>query len=136
MASGLFERVNTHEPKNAPGSGLTAAIWADRIRPVPSGSGLSATSGMVVYMARLYTNMLQEPQDAIDPALVATVDAVLSRLTVDFTLGGAIKNIDLLGQTGTTLEATAGYVNIGGTLYRVMDITIPCIVNDAWTQGA
>ena len=47
-ASGYFDRVAGHEPKNAPGNGLSAAVWVDRIGPVPAGSGLAATSALVV----------------------------------------------------------------------------------------
>ncbi len=136
LATGLFLRVNTHEPKSAPKEGLTAALWADRIIPAPEGSGLQATTAVTVYMIRIYSNMLAQPQDAIDPAVVTATDVVMTDLSGDFELGGNARNIDLLGQTGITLSAQAGYVTIDNTMFRVIDITVPCIINDAWTQTA
>lgn len=136
LKSGLFDKVGTHEPKNPPGGKLTAAVWFQAVGPVPAGSGLAATSAVITFMMRLYTSMVQEPQDLIDPALVAAADVILEDLSGDFHLGGNVRNIDLLGQTGQALSAQAGYVTIGSTMYRVIDITIPCIVNDAWAQSA
>ena len=134
--TGLFAQVNGHEPKRAPDADLTAAVWAQTVGPVPDKSGLAATSALVTFTIRLYTNMLQEPQDAIDPAIVVATDTLLGDLHGDFTLGTAVGFVDLLGQTGATLEATAGYLDIDGTLYRVMDINVPVILFDAWSQTA
>lgn len=136
LSLGLFERVNTHEPKNAPGNGLTAAIWADRIAPIPGASGLAASTGLVTFMVRIYSNMLQEPQDAIDPNLLAAVDTLIATYSGDFELGGSVRNIDLLGQHGPALSAQAGYINHDNKLYRVMTITLPVVVNDVWSQVA
>jgi hypothetical protein len=137
LATGLFRQVNTHEPKKAPpDAGLTAAVWMDRVAPHPAASGLQITTAVTVYMIRIYTNMLAEPQDAIDPAVLAATDTLFTSLHGDFELGGNARNIDLLGETGNQLSAQAGYVDIDGVLYRVMDITVPVIVNDVWTQTA
>ena len=134
-ASGLFERVNTHEPKNAPGNGLTAAVWVDRVWPVRS-SGLASTSALVVLMVRIFTNMISEPQDAIDPNITAAVGVLFDAYSGDFELGGTARQVDLLGQTGTPLSAQAGYVEQDHKLFRVITITVPIIVNDAHTQAA
>ena len=136
LASGHFERVNGHEPKSAPGNGLTAAVWAQDIGPVPAGSGLQATSGLLVFNVRLYTPMISEPQDAIDPALMAAVHALFTAYSGDFDLGGNVRCIDLLGQAGTPLSARAGYLEQDKKIYRVFTITLPVIVNDAWEQVA
>lgn len=136
LASGLFEKVNGAEPKSPPAGSLTAAVWVDRIAPVPTDSPLNATTALLVAMIRLYSPMLQEPQDAIDPALVAATDTIIGDLSADYTLDGTIRNVDLLGQSGTSLGAQAGYVSIQQTMYRVIDITVPCLVSDAWSQTA
>lgn len=135
LSLGLFERVNTSEPKNAPGHGLTAAIWVQVIEPVQS-SGLAATSGRVEFNLRIYTNMLSEPQDAIDPNMTAAVDTLMDAYSGDFDLGATVRNIDLLGAHGTALRAQAGYINQDGKLYRVMTVTLPVIINDIWNQEA
>lgn len=134
LALGHFERVNQHEPKNAPGLGLSCAVWVDDIGPARGQSGLNATTARVVLNVRLYTSMLTEPMDDIDPNLMVALDALMGAYSGDFTLGGAVRNVDLLGATGTPLSARAGYLNQGGKLYRVMTITLPLIVNDLWEQ--
>lgn len=133
LASGQFERVNQHEPKNAPGNGLTAAVWVETIAPVRS-SGLAATSAVVTLNVRLYVSMLAEPQDAIDPNIVAAVDALMTAYSGDFELGGLVQAVDLLGMAGVPMSARAGYLDQDGKLFRVMTITLPLIVNDVWEQ--
>lgn len=136
-ATGLFDRVNKHEPKNKPGRGLTAALWVDRIEPARARAGLAATSARVVLNLRIYTNMLQNPQDAIDPNIMRATDVVMTDLSGDFDLGDADRWIDLLGATqGHPLYAQSGYINIDNMVYRVMTITVPIIVENAWTQAA
>jgi hypothetical protein len=134
--TGLFEKVNGHEPKNSPGSGLTAAVWVDTIDPVALASGLAITSARVGVLVRIYTNMLQEPQDSIDPNIVAAVSILMGQYAGDFDLGGLVRNVDLLGQHGVPLRAQAGYLEQDKKLFRVMTITVPLIVNDVWNQEA
>ena len=132
--SGYFDRVNTHEPKSKPGKGLTSAIWVQEISPLPQASGLSITSGRILFINRCFSNMLKEPQDAIDPELTRAVSNLVRRYHDDFDFGGIIRNVDCLGQFGVSLSAVAGYEEIDGTMFRIMDISIPCIVNDIWAQ--
>lgn len=132
--SGYFERVNTHEPKNSPGNGLTAAVWMDYLGPTTS--GLASTSVLVILKIRIYGNMLQEPQDEIDPDITLAAAGLIESLSGDFELSGAARCVDLLGESGERLSARAGYLNVSGVLYRVMDITLPILVNDVWTQVA
>lgn len=134
MTLGLFERVNTHEPKNAPASGLVCAIWVQSIAPLGRASGLNATSGKVELRARIYTSMLAEPQDYIDPAVLAAASTLMAEYSDNLTLGGTVRNVDLLGQWGTPLSAVAGYVTIAGKIFRVMEVTLPIIINDLYAQ--
>lgn len=134
MTLGLFETVNTHEPKSKPGNGLTCAIWIQTIRHVNS-SGLAATSGVVSLRARLYTSMLTQPYDMIDPNLTAAAATLLAAYSGDMELGQTVRNIDLLGQTGESLSAQAGYVDLDRKMFRIIDVTIPVIINDLWAQS-
>ncbi|KIQ67057.1 hypothetical protein TR51_06645 [Kitasatospora griseola] len=136
LASGYFEAVNGHEPKNAPGSGLTAAVWVDAVQPAVSSSGLASSSALLVFYVRLYTSMHQEPQDAIDPNLVKALSALFSAYAGDFELGGDARMVDLRGAEGSLLSARAGYLNQDQRLLRVITITLPVIVNDAWDEVA
>lgn len=133
LASGLFRAVNGHEPKSAPEAGLTCAVWADTVDPVRE-SGLAVSSARVVFKLRLYTPMISEPQDAIDPTLLAAADVVLAAIHADLELGGTVRNIDVFGANGVALGARAGYVTIGSTVFRVIDVTVPAIINDVWNQ--
>lgn len=135
MACGLFERVNQHEPKNAPGNGLSCAVWADTVRPSVT-SGLAATSVQVIYKLRIYTNMLSEPQDAIDPQVLNAVDVLMGELLGDYDLGGTVMCVDVRGIAGVRMDAQAGYITQGGVQMRVMTITLPTLVNDVWTENA
>lgn len=137
MASGYFDRVNQHEPKNKPGRGLTAAVWIDKIEPANQQSSLIATTARVTFNVRVYTNMLQNPQDMIDPSVMIATDALFEAYSNNFTLGGLVEYVDLLGATqGHPLYSQSGYINIDNMVYRVITITVPCIVEDAWPQAA
>lgn len=135
LASGRFERVNGHEPRNPPGVGATAAVWVDLIEPARLNSGLNQTTARLVLNVRIYTSTLSEPQDAIDPAVIGAVSTLMAAYSGDFTLGGLVRNVDLLGQAGNPMAAQAGYLQQDGRLYRVMTISLPLIVNDVWGQA-
>lgn len=128
LASGVFDRVNAHEPKVPPGAGITCAVWVDRIEPARS--GLNSTSVRMTLNVRLFTSMLSEPQDSIDPNLTNALDVLMTAYSGDFELGGNVRNIDLL----TGLVCQAGYVNQNDRMFRVYTIVLPLIVNDVWSQ--
>jgi hypothetical protein len=135
LASGYFERVNAHEPKSSPGSGLTAAVWVQDIRAVQS-SGLDSSSALLVFSVRLYTSMAQEPLDAIDPQLVNAVSTLFSAFAGGYTLGGLVREVDVRGSEGVMLEAKAGYLKQADFSHRVITITLPVVVNDVWEEAA
>jgi hypothetical protein len=136
-ASGHFERVNNHEALSPPGSGLSASVWVQQMRPWAQRSGLAATSARLVLMVRIYSSALQEPPDAIDPAVTAAADALFVAYSGDFQLGGQVAEVDLLGAGGEALTAIAGWLPwADGSRWRVMDITLPVVINDAWSQSA
>jgi hypothetical protein len=132
---GVFDRVHAHEPKSAPLSGFSCAIWVNHIAPIQAG-GLDSTSIRVAYSARIYGNMTKEPQDGIDREILAAVAKLMAAYSGDFTLAGGARNIDLLGAYGDQLSAQAGYLNQDNRLFRVMTITIPIIFNDVFAQEA
>lgn len=135
LASGYFTRVNGSEPKSPPDtSGITCALWVEEIGPARGGSGLDSTSVRLAFFVRLYAGLLTEAEDAIDPNLMAALDALMAAYSGDFTLGGLVRKVDLLGAYGDPLGARAGYLVESGAEYRVMTITLPVIVNDLWDQ--
>lgn len=135
MELGTFRSVNSHEPKSAPGSGLRYAVWADSIVPLGGASGLAMTSGEVVLNGRIYGNMLAKPEDEVDPRIITAVTTLIGAYSGDFDFGETVRNVDLLGSFGPKLSAQAGYITIAGSMYRVMTITLPVIINDMWSQN-
>lgn len=134
-AAGLFGSVNGHEPKSAPTDGLSYSVWVQQIGPARS-SGQAATSVRVELTGRIYKPFRQQPEDSIDPDMIGAVDVLVSAYAGDFTLGGNARHIDLQGSDGAPLAARAGYQTIDRVPFRVVDITIPIIVNDAFSQEA
>ncbi len=134
--TGYFDSVNAYEPKRKPGRGVRAAVWFQSMRGVGAISGLSATTALLVFVGRLYVNMLQD-SDEVDPNLMRAASNVMRELhgNYDFDLHPLVRNVDLLGETGTQLQADAGYLEQDRTKYRVIDILIPVIVNDVWDQA-
>lgn len=137
MASGLFDRVGSHEPKNAPGNGITCSVIAGPMRTLPAHSGLDKVTIRAEFRIRIYMNMLQEPQDAIDETLIRTAESLMSAYCGDFELGGNVKQIDIFGSSGNLgLTADPGYVEIDKKMHRIVDIVLPVIVNDVWDEVA
>ena len=135
LVTNVFRTVNFHEPKSAPGTGLRLAIWCQSIEPIAKASGLASTSGYVVCSARAYGNMLAKPEDEIDPRIMSAMTTLIGAYSADFTLGGTVRNLDLLGAYGQRLAAAAGYVTIDSHLYRQMTLTVPCVIDDMWVQA-
>lgn len=137
LASGRFERVNGHEPKNAPATGgLTAAVWTDRVMPQGRASGVDVVSAVLILNVRVYASAVSEPADAIDPDMVSAVDDLCRAYVGDFTLGGLVRDVDIFGMYGQPLDVRAGYLTQDGIPFRVMTIALPVVVNDLWEEVA
>jgi hypothetical protein len=135
LASGLFERVNGHEPKNSPGNGLSLAIWTSRILPAVESSGLNSVTGRLVFNNQAMYSKTAEPADGMERLLLSAVDALIRTYSGDFELGGLVRNVDILGQHGEALGARFGYVTIDSKLYRHGTITLSLVVNDLWAEA-
>jgi hypothetical protein len=137
LATGRFDHVNQHEPKNAPGRGLECSVWMNTITPTRS-SGLGAVSGIVTLYARIYTNFRKQPYDAIDPDVMAATADIMGAMAGNFDFGGAanVRTVDLLGGwSNTPLSAAAGYVEIDRQMFRIMTVTIPIVINDMFLEA-
>lgn len=132
---GIFERVLGHEPVSAPGSGLTYAVWLGEIGPTQS-SGLNSTSARVTLTGRVFLPADTEPMDDVDLIVGGAAASLIGAYSADFTLGGTVRNLDLLGAGGDALRARFGYLQLDSTMYRIATLSLPMIVNDVWTQVA
>lgn len=133
---GVFEAVLSHEPKSAPGAGISAAIWVNAIDPARNSSGMSSTSIRLELGVRVYKSMLAEPEDETDLALVNALSTLWDAYSGDFELGGLVRSVDLLGAAGQPLSARAGYVAMdNSSLFRTFTVVLPLIINDVHTQA-
>lgn len=131
---GVFDRVNTHQPDNAPGSGVTCAVWVASLEPYSAASGLNRTTVVLTLNVRVYVPLIQADPDVMDPNLMAAVDLLMAQYSGDYDCGGLARNVDLLGASGSALSAQAGYQTIQDKNFRVVTITLPIIINDLWNQ--
>jgi hypothetical protein len=131
---GAFERVQLHEPKTSVPSGLSAALWFQSAISIPQLSSLAKTSVRVEIVFRLFQNMLMEPADMIDPEMTRVINLMFNALNGEFTLGGLITQVDVLGTYGAPLRSEAGYINQSGHLMRAISIYIPCVIANAFNQ--
>lgn len=130
---GVFERVHTHEPKAAPGTGTTLALWSDGIVTIRS-SGLAAVSVRLGFSGRVYLLGSTEPQDDLDPTLLSATSAFLGALAGGFELDGEARMVDLLGAYGQPMAGQAGYLNMDEREFRVMSVGFGVIIDDAWSE--
>jgi hypothetical protein len=134
--SGLFDVVQGHEAKSAPaGNGLSAYLFGAKILPTQSG-GLAALSVIVEFQLNILNNAFFEPADAIDPMVMNAAGEFMGTLAAGFTLGNTVREVDLLAGDSEGLRAEAGYVQIESTMFRVMSVFIPILINDVWPTGA
>src|SRR5262245_23089795 len=131
MSLGLFQRVNLHEPTNAPGSRLSCSITQGPVIPYPQGSGLATVSMRITFNVRLYSPMLARPLDGVDPELLGATMILLNEYAGSFSLGATVRDIDVL-----SLAANPAYLDQDGKEFRTMIITLPVIVNDVLTEVA
>jgi hypothetical protein len=134
-ATGYFDYVNEHEPLRKSRGGITAAVWVQHLEPIGALSGLASTSGRILFTVRLFKNMQDRPTDEIDPRMWQAASSLMRRYHDNFDFNNTIRNVDLLGSFGVKLFAQAGYLPISeGVVFRIIDIQVPCLVNDIWPQ--
>lgn len=137
LSLGLFDRVASHEPENAPGNGLTCVFVLDPafLRPDPQRSGLASTSVRLTLRAQILQPVSTEPADANDAVLLDATSRLIAAYHGDFELGDRVHAVDLLGMSGPGVSADAAYLEIDGRMYRAVSIPIPMIVSDVWSQS-
>jgi hypothetical protein len=132
--SGIFTEVLGIEPDNSAGAGLSAAVFFTSSHPVEL--VLNGMSSLYVYTMRIFTDQLASPPEAIEELIVSAVDKVFDLLAGDFDVGKTVREVDFMGQFGTPVSSSAGYVPIPGNPdSRIVDIIIPLVVNDTMELG-
>lgn len=135
-ASGFFQDVLIGEPKSPPTAVKpTLSLFiqsANVVNIYLDGS----TQEVHTIMARIYRDMLQEPIDQIEYELADAAASYVEDILEEFDQRGSIREIDAAGQYGSALSQTWGHVFISNQGYRVVDISIPCVVDDSITMAA
>lgn len=139
---GFQNQVLDHEPLSAPsGDGVTVAVWpSEPMRALTESSGLAAADARLGFMIRLMYPAFAMPQ-GINPRgreieLLEAFDKIMGALLSDLTLGDTARAIDVLGESGEQLAGTWGYAQIDQPVFRIVDIAVPVMINNAWPYGA
>lgn len=136
--SGIFESVFGHEPKAAPSvTGVSCGVWINDGPAAIQGSGLNSMSVRVEFVYRVFRSMLSEPQDNIEPEVLEATDALFLAIAGKFLLGQSdVRYVDVQGADGEGLRAKPGYLTQDSKTFRVMEIFVPVVINDAYTYAA
>jgi len=137
--TGYVAEVRVGEPSSPPDAidKLHAAIYMASANVVDL--TLATTIEQHVVTVRLYRRAAFGQGDdagAVEAEMAVAVAQITSNLVGEFDLGATMRNIDLAGQYGQSLNATFGYVSLGTTMFRTVDITVPLIVDGSGTQAA
>ncbi len=128
---GLFQAVDKHEPENAPGTRLYCSIVLGPMRAVAAASGLASVSGEITLIIRVWSWAMQRPLDDVDPEVLAAMAALINGLAGEFTLGGTVRNVDLF-----SLTASPAWAEFDGKQFRVMELPVPIVINDMFSEEA
>lgn len=132
---GLFQSVQIGEPKQTLGQGFHASVFMESVGVTAIYIGGDTRESHVVNL-RIYKNMLSDqsdPQNSLEIDMAVTVSKLMGNILGDTDLESSIMSIDAAGMDGGGMGADYGYADVGGTLYRIADITIPLIVNGSAT---
>lgn len=133
LTSAYFAHVQVGEPKAPPPGPFAVSVFMQDVGVVSL--TLSGTIERHSVLIRIYRRIFEDTESNIELEMAALVSRVMSDLAGEFDLGATIRNVDLGGQHGAPLSARFGYVDVGGTMYRVGDISVGLIVDDSGTQA-
>lgn len=139
--SGKFAQVNPYEPKSAPSSDLSCAVWFAELGHARSRSGLNITTARLELTVRLMMSMVRDANESqTEPTMLDAVDYLMRAYSGDFLLddaaGEALAEVDLLGAHGRPLAAVGGYFTQDQKPFRAYTITLPLICDNLWEQQA
>lgn len=126
--TGTLKWVSIGMPK-APPDGLGLAIEIlDLSDPEVT---LDSTIEVYNLLFRFFRVAYVEPLSAIEIGLQHAVAEVKGLLAGHFTAGGRVRAIGWAGEEGARMTARWGHLEVSGTVYRVVDLTVPLIVDDS-----
>lgn len=132
---GVYEVVRLTEFTTPPPSGLCFALWAEALGTTQTGTGLASTNALVRCMARIYYPAFGKDSATHEVRMINAASGYLGKLNGGFTLGGTVRNVDILGETGELPEWEFGHAGIDNKISRIADLSIRAVLNDVWIQG-
>ena len=127
---GYFTGVVVGEPF-APPSSPTAAIFI--MDDAQASTTLTGSIENYVLQIRIYWLRATDPPGArvMEIGIGHAVSHVLAQLAGAFTLGGSVRAIDWAGEEGEKVSVKFGHIDLGGSIFRIADITVPLIIDDS-----
>ena len=127
QASG-FVSGQIGEPKKPPEDRTVAVLFGGASITQVHGT---VGSGQVNFILRFMYNAFAEPVSEVEKEIARAVLEIMNDLAGDFDFGVAsVRNVIPLNT-----EASAGYVDLSGVMYRVTDLQVQVLVNDIVTFG-
>lgn len=136
LKMGIFADVVSGQPKAAPsGEGLTLALWFGPMTPLAAESGLSASSMLQTVWARLY--LLVASEQDVETTIMTAAAQVMAQLSMDISFGLDMNGVwtDLLGAYSPGVSAIPAYMKPDGTLFRIVEVRVPVVLEDFFSQG-
>lgn len=133
ISSGGYVRSSQiGEPKTPSEAILSVAVFMADSAIVAT--TLQDTIEIHTVTVRLYKKMeFTEPGEAAEFELARVSAEIASSFMGAFDLDGTIRNVDVAGQYGQGLTSIWGTIDLGATVFRVVDILVPMIVDGSTT---
>jgi hypothetical protein len=126
LQGGAFADASLGEPK-APPDDMHASVTMLSMAVV--GTTLAHPIESHVIQVRLYMRTLEDDPGVTEKVLALAVSQFVSDLSADVDFGGEVRNVDIGGQYNS-LTGSAGYIDVGGVMFRVVDVNVPLTVDD------
>jgi hypothetical protein len=130
--TGYASSVQIGEPVSPPDTIDKCHVAVYMAAMAVAGLTLSRTIEVHTVTVRIYRRAAFAQGDdagAVEKELSLTLAQITDNLIGDFDLGASMRNIDIAGQFGEPLGGTWGYVDLGGTMHRIVDLRVPLVIN-------
>jgi len=137
VKGGYVKHSMIGEPKAIPAASddVVAAVYMQSVTVVRIMADGATVESHVVTI-RLFRDMLGEPKEDTEILLAEASSKIAENILGEFDLGGTIRNVDAAGANGTPWSIQWGYVDLGGVMFRVADMTVPMVVDGSVTMAA
>lgn len=135
LVSSALLILDSSPPANIPVNRDVCSFWPEYVEAYPEGSGLATTAMKANIIVRLWKNKaVLSLNDPVDALLLALADSILSQFHGDLVNTSHDWYVDVEGETGKSMGFKTGFVKLSGAIYRVIDVDIPIVINDFYTQ--